>query len=109
MDIIPPSGFTSVVKDFGLFVTLIGALVWLGREAIKWFATHIGVPIVTKHLKFVDDLSASLASFDKTMTKVVEIQARLAESQEVILHRLEDMEVRPSRVRSTVDAPTVNS
>jgi predicted RecB family endonuclease len=107
-DMGPPSVFTSLAKDFGLFIALIVALIWFGREAIKWFATHVGVPVVAKHLKFVDDLSASLNNFDKTMTKVVETQERLAQSQDAILHKLDEMDSRPSRVRKPIDAPALN-
>lgn len=100
--------FTSLAKDFGLFVALVVALIWLGREAVKWIIPNVVVPAIQKHLKFVDDLSASYSRFDTAIVKVVETQERLAESQDAILHKLDEMDSRPSRVRKPVDAPALH-
>lgn len=88
---------TSLLKDFGLFVTLVAVLIWFSREGLRWLALHIGVPVVTKHLKFVDDLAVSLSNFDTTLSRISESQERLAESQEALLQKMDSLELRTSR------------
>ena len=109
----PDIGFTTVMttlaKDFGLFVTLVVVLIWLLRDAFKWASINIIVPLVTKHLKFLDDLNLSWDRFELLITKVVETQDRLVDSQEVIIRKLDEIDPKISRSRKVVDASTSNS
>lgn len=101
--------FTALAKDFGLFVTLVVVLIWLLRDSIKWISTNIVIPVITKHLKFIDDLNLSWERFESTITKIVETQNRLADTQEVILRKLDDINPTVPRIRKPVDTAVAES
>lgn len=101
--------FTTLAKDFGLFVTLVVVLIWLLRDSIRWLSANIVIPVIAKHLKFIDDLNLSWGRFEDTITKIVETQDRLADTQEVILRKLDDMNPTVPRIRKPADTVVADS
>lgn len=95
-----PIDAVSYLKEFGLFAAFSAIVVWLSVKGFSWCAVNIGVPLITKHFRFVDDLIILLDKIQCSLSKLSENQEIIAERQQSILDRLNEMEVVHGRDRT---------
>lgn len=83
----------SFLKEFGLFAAFSVTIIYLLIKGLSWLALNIGIPLITKHFKFVDDLIVLLDKIQCSLGRLSDHQEVLAERQQAILDRLNDMDV----------------
>lgn len=83
----------SFLKEFGLFAAFSVTFIWLSIKGLSWCALNIGIPLITKHFKFVDELIVLLDKIQCSLGRLSDHQEVLAERQQAILDRLNEMDV----------------
>lgn len=82
----------SFLKEFGLFAAFSVTIVWLAVKGLSWCCLNIGIPLITKHFKFVDELIVLLDKIQCSLGRLSDHQEVLAERQQMILDRLNEMD-----------------
>lgn len=75
----PTSKFERIAGRFGVPVAIMiffGAAGWAGSS---WFANHVAMPLVDRHMKFIDASEASLKTNTEVISRQVEATSKVAE------------------------------
>jgi hypothetical protein len=75
-----------VAERFGVPVVVLGAVLWMFREAATSVHHTLIVPIVESHTQFLETTSETLHEIGKTQNQQAETLKELADSQKEI-HR----------------------
>lgn len=70
-----------VAERLGVSVVILGALLWLAREAATSLHSSVVVPIVTSHTEFLDTTSKTLVELSQTQRQQAETLQELAIGQ----------------------------
>lgn len=73
-----------VAERFGVPVVILGAILWMAREAATSVHHTVIVPMVESHTQFLEATSETLHEIGKTQSQQAETLKELADSQKDI-------------------------
>ena len=75
-------------ERLGVSVVILGAILWLCREAATTLHTTVVVPVVQSHTEFLRSTSETLSEIGKTQMQQAHTMEEIAEGQTEIRHVL---------------------